>query len=98
MTTTVPSAHDLRALLERAARDDVEAFGDFVSATAAKAAELLRVLGCAEERSEALLLGCYREAWEERGRFAGSGLSPRAWLLVRVRDTVARQRDLRAVA
>lgn len=98
MTTTEPSSHDLRVLLERAARDDVEAFGDFVSATAAKAAELLRVLGCEPERSEPLLLGCYREAWEERRRFAASGLSARAWLMVRVRDTVARQRDLRAVA
>lgn len=98
MTTTVPSSQDLVVLLERAARDDLEAFGDFVSATVAKAAELLRVLGCAEERTEALLLRCYREAWEERGRFGASGLSPRAWLMVRVRDTATRDGALPAVA
>lgn len=91
MSTTVPPRHELVALLRRAAgADDLEAFGDFIAATEGKAGELLGALGCDRASWDEVLVDCYRELWAERATYDGCGLSPLAWLLVRVRDAATR--------
>ncbi len=91
MSTRLPARHELVSLLARAADlDDLDAFGDFIAASATKARELLGALGCDPARWDDLLVACYREAWADRASYGGSGLSPLAWLLVRLRDTATR--------
>ena len=88
--TSGPSRDELATLLHRAARGDLDSFGDFVDATVPKAFELVRAMGCRADEAAELLQGCYQDAWAHLAEYAAAELSPLAWLLARVQAQVPR--------
>ncbi len=72
---------DLRTLLTRAGRGDLEAFMAFYDATCDLVWRLELCRWPTRETAEAASSARFSVAWKRAGQQATSGLSPRAWLL-----------------
>lgn len=76
-----PGRPDLVELLVRAAAGDVDAFARFYDLTIDVVYRYACAISPDRTAADALARGLYLRAWREAGEYAGSGLSPVAWLL-----------------
>lgn len=72
-------ASTLSTLLDRSARGDSDAFGEFYDLTIDDAFLLATLYG--HHLTDAVVEDVYSRVWREGGTFRSSGLSPRAWVL-----------------